>query len=147
MAWANTGSIAQIKDDGQKIVFRAIIRDSTTGAWSLTKESKFPVLAHDGMKWEHIQFSGIGIDLAAVDNTGAVYIYTLVGALGKMLLAPSNINMSETPRSDLDAVVGMHWLAAYPTEFKVSELSTTANADGILTACEGALHITSFENW
>ena len=90
-----------------------------TGVWSLTEESKYPISVPEGITFEHLQFSGIGIDLAVVDNHGSVHVYTLVGALGKMPLAPSNIPPSESPRSDLDAVVGLHWLPVYPTEFKV----------------------------
>ena len=87
----------------------------------MTEESKHPILAPEGAKWEHIQFSGIGIDLAAVDSLGSVYVYTLLGALGKMPLAPSNINRTDASRSELDVVVGMHWLPVFPTEFKVCD--------------------------
>ena len=96
------------------------MRDMKTGAWSLTEESKFPIVAPAGTTFEHLQFSGIGIDLAVVDNNGSVHVYTLVGALGKMPPAPSNIPPNENPQSDLNAVVGLHWLPVFPTEFKVS---------------------------
>ena len=69
--------------------------------------------------WEHIRFSGIGIDLAAVDDSGQVYVYSLMGALGKMPLAQRRIEPDEVPRTELDAVVGLHWLPVWPTEFKV----------------------------
>lgn len=74
----------------------------------------------DGTRWEHVQFSNLGIDLAAVDTLGRVTIYTLTGALGKMHVAPHNIVQSEFPRSDSDAVVGLHWLPVWPNEFRVS---------------------------
>ena len=87
MAWANTGSIAQIKDKGRKVVFRALMRNLKTGIWSLTEESKFPLEAAEGITFEHLHFSGIGIDLAVVDSRGFVQVYTLIGAVGKMRAA------------------------------------------------------------
>ena len=96
------------------------MRNLRTGLWDLTPESKFPVEAPDGITFEHLQFSGIGIDLAVVDSRGAVHVYTLIGALGKMRAAPSSVQPIEGGGSDLDAVVGMHWLPLHPMEFKVS---------------------------
>ena len=101
-------------------MFRALIRDQKTGAWSLTEESQHPILAPEGTVFEHVQYSGIGIDLSVADSHGSVHVHTLVGALGNMPLAPSNINPSEQCRGDLDMVVGLHWLPVYPTEFRVS---------------------------
>ena len=120
LAWSNTGSIAQILDDGRKVVFRAMIRNQKTGHWSLTEDSKHPILAPEGAKFEHVHFSGIGVDLAVADSLGGVHVYTLLGALGKMAAAPTNLRQSETSRGELDVVVGLHWLIMFPTEFKVS---------------------------
>ena len=120
LAYANTGCIAQIRDHGRKIVFRALMRNLKTGIWDLTPESKFPVEAPEGLTFEHLQFSGIGIDLAVVDSRGFVQVYTLIGALGKMRAAPTSVQPIEGAGSDLDAVVGMHWLPLHPMEFKVS---------------------------
>ena len=120
--WSSTGSFAQIKEDGRKIVFRVLMRNPQTGEWPLTPESKHPIIAGDGATWEHIQFSNLGTDLAAVDSLGRVFVYTLIGPLGRMPLAPRNIHTSDTPSSDSDAVVGLHWLPVYSTEFKVSPL-------------------------
>lgn len=121
--WAATGSIAQISPDGRRISFRVVSRNQQTGTWSLAEESGgSPLLAPDGAIWQHIQFSRIGINLATVNSRGAVVVYTLIGTLGGMGLPPTNVKPAETSRSDLDAVVGMHWLPIYPTEFKVSDL-------------------------
>lgn len=96
------------------------MRNMKTGLWELTEESKFPLEAPEGVTFEHLQFSGIGIDLSVVDSRGFVQVYTLTGALGKMRAAPSNLPPIEGGGSDLDAVVGMHWLPLHPMEFKVS---------------------------
>lgn len=119
LAYSNTGSIAQIVDGGAKITFRAILRNPKTGIWSLLNESKHPLLPPDGSKWEHIKFNNIGIDLAATDSQGRVFVYTLQGALGRMPLAPENIERTPHVRPDLEAVVGLYWIPMYPTEFRV----------------------------
>lgn len=77
-------------------------------------------MASDDARWEHIQFSNLGTDLAVADSLGHVLIYTLTGPLGRMPPASDNVNRSEPPGGDFDAVVGLHWLPVYPTEFKVS---------------------------
>lgn len=100
------------------------MRNLKTGVWDLTPESKFPVLAPEGVTFEHLQFSGIGIDLAIVDSRGLVQVYTLIGALGKMRAAASNVLPGDGSGGDLDAVVGLHWLPLYPMEFKVSVSKT-----------------------
>lgn len=77
-------------------------------------------MAEEGAAWEHIQFSNLGTDLAAIDSHGHVIIYTLTGPLGRMPAAQLSINRSESASGDSDAVVGLHWLPVYPSEFKVS---------------------------
>ena len=108
------------------------MRNLKTGAWDLTEESKYPVVAPEGVTFEHLQFSGIGIDLAVVDSRGVVQVYTLVGALGKMRAASSNVLPGDGSGGDLDAVVGLHWLPLYPMEFKVSYLEDISFMEPIL---------------
>lgn len=147
LAWSNTGSIARIKDHGRKIVFHTLRRDSHSGSWSLTRDSKEVLAPSAGARWEHIQFSNLGIDLAAVDTLGRVTIYTLTGALGKMQVAPHSIVQSELPRSDSDAVVGLHWLPVWPNEFRVSEHDRTDDSFGrTLTIPEVSEHFTGNKN-
>lgn len=119
LAWSNAGSLAQIVDEGRKIAFRALMRNQKTGDWSLTEISKSPIPAPEGTTWEHIRFNGVGIDLSAVDSHAGVHVFTLMGALGNMVAAQSNVNQGDGPKSELDAVVGLHWLPMFPTEFKV----------------------------
>lgn len=113
------------------------MRNLKTGAWDLTQESRYPVEAPQGVTFEHLQFSGMGIDLAVVDSRGFVQVCTLIGALGKMRAAPTTVPPIEGGGSDLDAVVGMHWLPLYPMEFKVSCRSVshvTYSTDILMTA-------------
>lgn len=120
LAWSSTGCIAEVKDDGRKVVFRALVRKRKTGAWPLSNESEYPIVASEDARFQHMQFSNMGTDLAVIDNHGQVLVHTLTGPLGRMPLAPHNISRSEVPRSDGDAVVGLHWLPVFPSEFKVS---------------------------
>ncbi len=120
LAWSNCGIIAQIHPDGNKISFRSLRREPTSGRWVITEESKHPLIPANGAVWEHMKFSKSGIELAVVDSLGRVFIHALTGAIGKMPLAPNNFHRKEHPCPDLDAVVGLHWLAVYPMEFKVS---------------------------
>lgn len=122
LAWSNTGSTAQIAKDGSKVTFRTIIRDQRTGSYSLSEPSKFPLVAPEGRQYVHLQFNGLGADLAVVDDQGAVHMYAVAGAIGRMQPGPGpdHAAMINGDRSDLDAVVGMHWLPLYPTEFRVS---------------------------
>ena len=97
-----------------------MLRDQTTGNWRLSDESKHPVLASEGKKFVHIQFNGIGNDVAVVDHLGILHMYTLShGVLSRMQHVPNGAVQSDG-RSELDAVVGMHWLPIWPTEFRVS---------------------------
>lgn len=117
LAWSNTGSIALISADGSEITFRAMIRDKQTGSWIISDDSKHPLKAPEGRRFVHIQFNGIGIDLVAVDDLGHVHLPSLTGALGKMSVAQAPLARDDT-RHELNAIVGLHWLALFPAEFR-----------------------------
>lgn len=119
LAWANTGSIAHISADGSKIFFHALVRDMKTKLWTINGASKFPIEAPPGRTFVHVQFSGIGIDLAIVDSLGMVYMRSLAGALGRMVAAERDPTRDIQPKNELDTVVGMHWLGLWPAEFTV----------------------------
>lgn len=121
LAWSNTGSIAQIRDDGRKIVFRTLQQDQKTRTWDLSDESKHPIVAPVGRCFIHVQWNGLGIDLAAADNLGGVHVYSMAGAVGRMQPAHGEIFHSDDHTSDFYAAVGLHWLPLYPAEFRVSE--------------------------
>jgi len=115
-------------------------RDSRKGTYALTEESKHAIEAPEDKMFVHVQFSGIGVDMAAVDSQGGVHLYTLAGAIGRMQPVHGAPATSNGGRSDVDAVVGMHWLPLHPTEFRVSRkipcIKATRRA---LTASEVAL--------
>lgn len=122
LAWSNTGSIAQISPDGKKISFRVLVRDRKTGLWTISKASKSPIEAPMDRNFVHIQFNGVGIDLAVVDDAGTLQVHTLSGALGKMIPSTSSIDLARNgPRRELNDIVGLRWLALFPAEFRVSD--------------------------
>lgn len=121
LAWSNTGSIARIPTDGSHITFRAMVKDKKTAMWKISTESKHPIPAPEGRKFVHIAFSGIGIEMAAVDNVGAVHIFSLQGPLSRMV-APGGFDavaLSHNSKTEADSVVGLHWLPLYSAEFRV----------------------------
>lgn len=119
LAWGNTGSIAHISADGSKVSFYVLVRDVKTKLWTVGAESKSPVKAPPGRTFVHVQFSGIGIDLAIVDSAGMVHMRALAGALGRMVPAERDPTREVHPKNELDMVVGMHWLGLFPAEFSV----------------------------
>ena len=120
LAWSNTGSIAQIREDGEKIGLRTMYRDQKAGLWKLSDESKHPITASLGRNFAHIQCNGIGTDLAAVDDLGGVHLYSIAGANGRMQKAHEEASASDDHHHSLGAVVGLHWLPLYPAESRVS---------------------------
>lgn len=111
LAWSNTGSIAQISPDGSRVTFRAMVH-SKTGAWAISHASKHAIEAPAGRIFVHIQFNGIGIELAIADDAGVVHMYTLTGALSRMAPAVSGKLSRKTTDHAMNAVVGLHWYVA-----------------------------------
>lgn len=90
-----------------------------TKLWTVSPASKFPIKAPQGRTFVHVQFSGIGIDLAIVDSAGMVHMRNLACALGRMVPAEKDPAREIQPKNELDVVVGMHWLSLWPAEFTV----------------------------
>jgi len=121
LAWSNTGSIVQIQDGGEKITFRTLQRNQKSGEWGLSEESKHLITAAAGRRFVHIQWNGLGIDLAAVDDLGKVQVYSMSGAVGRMQAAQGDAFRIDDAHGSNDALVGLHWLPLYPAELRVSE--------------------------
>lgn len=120
LVWSNAGYIAQIVESGRKISLRTTLRNAKSGEWDLTDESKHPIEAPEGTTFKHIETSGLGTEFAVVDNHGRVSVYSSLHLpLGRVAPSPMQSEDSKNLGSDLDAVVGLHWLAMYPNEFRV----------------------------
>lgn len=86
------------------------MRDSETGAWSLSDESPQPVVAQRDSVFVHVEWSASGYELVATDLSGQILIFTMAYALNR--LNPSPLNYSPLP-DDLNVVVGLQWLAPH----------------------------------
>ncbi|KAK3115231.1 Mediator of RNA polymerase II transcription subunit 16 [Teratosphaeriaceae sp. CCFEE 6253] len=129
LAWSNAGFIAQISDDSRQIAFRTVMRDQKSGSSELSEESHFPISAPDGVLFVHLQFSGLGTDLAVADSHGGVHVYSLTGVLGRMQAAPADISVNDGVKTELDAVVGLHWLPTWPIEYRVPYITPSAKVN------------------
>ncbi|KAK4634130.1 Mediator of RNA polymerase II transcription subunit 16 [Fulvia fulva] len=118
LAWANTGSIVRISEDGSRVTFHAMIRDAKAASWKISDENKHVIDAPNGRKFVHVQFSGLGMDLAIADHVGGLHMATLLGALGRMGPAPGDYQRAAGPMTELNAVVGLHFLPLFPTELR-----------------------------
>ena len=120
LAWSNAGYMAEISRIGCAISFRTVIRHQQSGGSTLSEESKHLVPSPEDAHFAHIQFSGPGTELAAADSLGGVHVYTMTGVLGRLQAAPTRTSLKEGQRTELERVVGLHWLQLWPAEFRVS---------------------------
>lgn len=102
-------------------MFRTSIHDQVTGRWSLSDAFPDEIESPDGRFFEHIQFNTSGFELAAIDNSGEIHLYTGTGILSRMLPSPSPSSHGSQDGRGIDAVVGLHWLPLFPNDFRVRE--------------------------
>ena len=98
----------------------------------MSGDSEYPIDAPEASRWEHIQFSNLGTDLAAVTDSGHVHVYSLTGPLGRMHLAPEDVEPQEGRGNDGKVVVGLHWLPVSPAEYKVSYSARLVTCSNLL---------------
>lgn len=109
------------------------VEDPKTGAWSPSKDSPHPILAPEGSRFVHVQFSSLGHDLVVLDDVGLAHMFIAPTGLGRMHANPSDIGSDRTGRNSNDAVVGLHWLPVWPAEFKVSIIASCESHNLLLT--------------
>lgn len=96
---------------------RVFSRDSATAKWDLGSESSVEIPpGYNDYPFVHISWSHLGNDLAIINSAGHVMIFSCAMALDRMTFSRAELGPSET---EVDAVVGMHWLAILPYEQKV----------------------------
>ncbi|EUC46444.1 hypothetical protein COCMIDRAFT_4478 [Bipolaris oryzae ATCC 44560] len=112
ISWSKNGCVAYITPDGYSVNLKIFSRNSETGKWALGKpvplelpqgSEVFPLI--------HLSWSHLGNDLAVMDQAGRVMIFSCAMALDRMHFTRAEI---AHPESEVDAVVGMHWLAILP---------------------------------
>jgi mediator of RNA polymerase II transcription subunit 16 len=120
-AWSKSGCVACITPDNYGVNLRVFSRDTETGKWDLGKEVPLELpQGREVFQLTHLSWSYLGNDLAVVDEAGRVMIFSCLMALDRMHVERAEI---AHPESEVDAVVGMHWLAILPYGQKVGFVS------------------------
>ena len=117
LTWSNLGSLTQISKRGSEITFRALARNPKSGKWTLSEPAKTALSAPEGRRFVHVQWNGLGIELAAFDDLGGVHVYSISSALSRLLT--SQVVSSDRPPTEQDAVVTCFFLPLHPQEFRV----------------------------
>ncbi|KAF2266920.1 hypothetical protein CC78DRAFT_566632 [Lojkania enalia] len=116
IAWSKNGCVAYITPDGYAVNLRVFSRDLSTGKWDLSADTPLELpQTQDEFQYVHVSWSHLGNDLAVADAAGHVMIFSCAMALDRMTFIRADITQ---PEAEMDAVVGMHWLAILPYEQK-----------------------------
>ncbi|KAJ4353410.1 Mediator of RNA polymerase II transcription subunit 16 [Didymosphaeria variabile] len=127
IAWSKNGCLAYITPDGLGVNLRVFARVSSTETWDLGTDVQLDIPHHnEEFPLVHLSWSHLGNDLAVVNAAGHVLIFSCAMVLDRM-----NFTRTELAQSDneIDAVVGMHWLAIYPYEQK-NHIAWSASKSG-----------------
>jgi hypothetical protein len=113
--------VAYITPDPYAVHLRIFSRDPNTGKWDLGKPTPINIpRGHDEFPFVHVSWSNLGNDLAIINATGYVMIFSCAMVLDRMTFMRTDLPQHEI---ETDAVVGMHWLAILPYEQKVRFLT------------------------
>lgn len=109
IAWSRLGCIASISPDGLRVIVRYLQCRPSDGKWVLGEESPLaPVFdTHNGNQLTHLSWNETGSDLAVVDCSGRISIYSISIALNSITgLRQASFDAGD----DGNQVVGMIWL-------------------------------------
>ncbi|KGO75909.1 Mediator complex, subunit Med16 [Penicillium italicum] len=109
IVWSRMGCIASISPDGLRVIVRHLQCRLSDGKWVLGEESSLtPVLeAHNGNQLAHLSWNETGSELAVVDCSGRISIYSISIALNSITgLRQASFDSGD----DGNQVVGMMWL-------------------------------------
>lgn len=119
------GCIASISPDGLRVIVRHLQCRPSDGKWVLGEESSLaPVLeAHNGNQLAHLSWNETGSELAVVDCSGRISIYSISIAVNSITgLRQASFDSGD----DGSQVVGMMWLnsqryvrCSYPLSIKI----------------------------
>ncbi|KAF2735226.1 hypothetical protein EJ04DRAFT_576318 [Polyplosphaeria fusca] len=118
IAWSKSGCVASITADGYGVILKVFRRDPATRKWHLGKDVALEIpRRQDDSPFVHLSWSHLGNDLVVMDAAGRAMIFSCSMALDRMTFMRVEITQSE---AEMDAVVGMHWLAILPYEQKAT---------------------------
>jgi mediator of RNA polymerase II transcription subunit 16 len=109
IAWSRMGCIASISQDGLRVNIRHLQCSSSDGKWELGKETPLTTVleTHHGNQLAHLSWNETGSELAVVDCSGRISIYSISIALNSLsILRQASFESGD----DGSQVVGMMWL-------------------------------------
>lgn len=111
LAWSRLGCIAYISQDGHRVHVRHLVCRPSDGKWVLSNDHPLnPVTeAHGGHTLTHLSWNETGSELAVVDASGRVSVFSISIALNSIVTHRQAIIDSA---DDGSQVVGMMWLNA-----------------------------------
>lgn len=109
IAWSKLGCIAYISQDGLRVNVRHLQCQPLDGKWTLSDDTPLlPVTeAHSGHQLVHLSWNETGSELAVVDSSGRVSIYSILIALNSIA---GQRQAAFDPDDDGSQIVGMMWL-------------------------------------
>ncbi|KAF2686468.1 hypothetical protein K458DRAFT_198476 [Lentithecium fluviatile CBS 122367] len=127
IAWSKNGCVAYIGPGGKTVNLKVFSRDSSSGKRDLGPDTPVEIPSgHNDYPFVHLSWSHLGNDLVIINSAGHVLVFSCAMALDRMSFMRAE---SGPPESDMDAVVGMHWLAILPYEQK-NQIAWAAKKDG-----------------
>lgn len=109
VAWSRLGCIAYISQDGLRVNVRYLQCQPSDGKWVLSDDTPLhPVTeAHGGRPLVHLCWNEMGSELAVVDSSGRVSIYSILVALNSI----AGLRQAAfDPDDDGSQIVGVMWL-------------------------------------
>ncbi|OQD89518.1 hypothetical protein PENANT_c002G09063 [Penicillium antarcticum] len=109
IAWSRMGCIASISQDGLRVNIRHLQCSTLEGKWNLGKETPLTtsIEAHHGNQLAHLSWNETGSELAVVDCSGRISIYSISIALNSLsILRQASFESGD----DNSQVVGLMWL-------------------------------------
>jgi mediator of RNA polymerase II transcription subunit 16 len=110
IAWSRHGVIACVTPDGLGVNTYVLIRNRRTAEWRLS--SPLAVLIHpirSPTRIQHVTWSYFGNELAVIDSSGRIDIFTTPGVLGRFNSTRSG-EMKGDPDTELNGIVATTWL-------------------------------------
>jgi hypothetical protein len=115
LAWSRWGCVVSILPSGTGLQFRSLRCHPYDGTWDLSEPSDYPQINRslDACPLQHVCWSPNGSDLAVIDASGRISIFTMTNSLNKPNLAKNGFI---EPADDLHAVAGAYWLNLFPVQ-------------------------------
>ncbi|KAH8697294.1 putative RNA polymerase II mediator complex subunit Sin4 [Talaromyces proteolyticus] len=109
IAWSRMGCIAYISQDSLHVAVRHLVCQPSDGKWTLSEE--YPLNqtteTHGGQFLAHICWNESGTDLAVIDTSGRISIFSISTALNNIVMSRQTVL---DQADDGAQVVGMMWV-------------------------------------